>query len=90
MIKHHKNNRFRKLKPNWLYLGQICKKVELTYSGARISSDGGLLLLREVDNQLGLMEAISNCIIDTRDQRYIAHTVKEMLTQRVYQIAAGL
>lgn len=65
------------------------KKVELTFTGDRISSDGGLLLLREVDRQLGLVESISNCITDNRDQRYIDHTIKEMLTQRIFQIAAG-
>lgn len=65
------------------------KKVELTYSGDRISSDGGLLLLREVENQIGIINKVSNCITDNRDQRYISHTIKEMLAQRIYQIAAG-
>lgn len=65
------------------------KKVELTYSGERISSDGGLLLLREVENQIGIIDKISSCITDMRDQRYITHSIKEMLTQRIFQIAAG-
>ena len=65
------------------------KKVELSFSGERISSDGGLLLLREVENQLGILERISFCITDVRDSRYIDHTLKEMITQRVFQIAAG-
>lgn len=65
------------------------KQVELSFTGEQISSDGGLLLLREVENQLGLIDRISNCITDNRDQRYIDHTIKEMLIQRVFQIAAG-
>lgn len=65
------------------------KSIELSYSGDRISSDGGLLLLREVENQIGLIKDISNCITDTRDQRYINHTIEELIAQRVYQIAAG-
>ena len=65
------------------------KKVELTFSGGRISSDGGLLLLRGVENQLGIIDAISKCISDQRDHRYIDHTIKELVTQRVFQIAAG-
>jgi hypothetical protein len=65
------------------------KPIELSFTGDQISSDGGLLLLREVENQLGLIDRISNCISDNRDQRYIDHTIKEMLTQRVFQIAAG-
>jgi len=65
------------------------KKIELTFSGDRISSDGGLLLLREVENQIGIIDKISRGITDGRDQRYISHTIKEMLTQRIFQIAAG-
>jgi hypothetical protein len=65
------------------------KQVELSFSGDQISSDGGLLLLREVESQLCLIDRISSCITDDRDQRYTDHTIKEMLTQRVFQIAAG-
>src|SRR5665811_236887 len=54
-----------------------------------ISSDGGLLLLRELDSRLNLLSSASNCIRDERDQRYIDHSVKELLAQRVFQIAAG-
>ena len=65
------------------------KNVELSFTGDRISSDGGLLLLRELDSQLSLLSSAGNFIHDERDQRYIDHTVKELLTQRVFQIAAG-
>ena len=65
------------------------KNIELSFSGDRISSDGGLLLLRELDSQLNLLSSASECIRDERDQRYIDHSVKELLTQRVFQIAAG-
>jgi hypothetical protein len=65
------------------------KNIDLSFSGDRISSDGGLLLLRELDSQLNLLSSASNCIHDERDQRYIDHSVKELLTQRVFQIAAG-
>jgi len=65
------------------------KDIELSFSGDRISSDGGLLLLRELDSQLNLLSSASNCIHDERDQRYIDHTVKELLSQRVFQIITG-
>jgi hypothetical protein len=65
------------------------KNIDLNFTGDRISSDGGLLLLRELDGQLDLLSSASNCINDIRDQRYIDHSVKELLAQRVYQIAAG-
>jgi hypothetical protein len=65
------------------------KNIDLSFTGDLISSDGGLLLLRELDSRLNLLSSASNCIYDERDQRYIDHTVKELLTQRVFQIAAG-
>jgi len=65
------------------------KNIELSFSGDRISSDGGLLLLREIDKQINLLYSASNCIMDGRDQRYIDYSIKELLTQRVLQIAAG-
>lgn len=65
------------------------KSLELTYSGEKVSSDGGLLLLKEVDNQVGIIEGLNGCIQDTRDQRYIDHTVKSILAQRIFQIASG-
>jgi hypothetical protein len=65
------------------------KKIDISFNGDRISSDEGLMLLRELDSQLNLLSSASNCIRDERDQRYIDHSVKEHLTQRVFQIAAG-
>jgi len=47
------------------------------------------LLLREVENQIGISDRIGECITDERDQRYVSHTVKEILTQHIFQIAAG-
>ncbi|HDZ40742.1 MAG TPA: hypothetical protein ENH59_03560, partial [Bacteroidetes bacterium] len=37
------------------------KNIELSFSGDRISSDGGLLLLRGLDSQLNLLSSASNC-----------------------------
>ncbi len=53
------------------------KPVELSFTGEQISSDGGLLLLREVENKIGFMDRISSCITDSRDQRYIDHSITE-------------
>ncbi len=76
--------------PNELTLFPIKgRDIKLSFSGDRISSDGGLLLLREIDRVLNLLSSASQCILDSRDERYIDHTVKELLTQRVFQIAAG-
>lgn len=82
-------NNFENRAPTLTLLPVKGKKVEVSFSGDRISSDGGLLLLREVENQIGVIDRISNCITDNRDQRYVTHAIKEMLAQRIYQIAAG-
>jgi hypothetical protein len=65
------------------------KKVELTFTGEDISSDGGLLLLKDCEKQTGIIKAIAGCLIDERNQSYVKHSYNEMITQRVFQIAAG-
>ena len=65
------------------------KKVEVKFTMEKTSNDGGLLLLREVENQIGLIDGLSNCINDERHQSYVEHSIKSMLSQRVMQIAAG-
>ena len=76
--------------PTLFELDPVSKKpVELSFTGEKISTDGGLLLLRESENQIGLLVAISDCITDNRHQEYVNHSVKSLLTQRVFQIAAG-
>ena len=49
------------------------KAVKVTFDGGQISSDGGLIVLREVEHQLGLIKALAAIIPDHRDQRYIDH-----------------
>jgi hypothetical protein len=65
------------------------KSVDVRFSGRDISSDGGALLLREVDQQIGLTQALAGCISDHRDHRYVRHDLREMLAQRIYQIGCG-
>lgn len=65
------------------------KTVTLSYSGEDISTDGGSLLLKEVDNQIGMINSLVSCMIDSRDDRYVTHSLSEMISQRVFQIACG-
>lgn len=67
----------------------VNKKVEVSYTGNDISTDGGALLLKEMDNRLGLIDQLSSCINDQRDPRYVNHQIGEMLKQRIFQIACG-
>ena len=65
------------------------KKIEGSFTGGDISSDGGLLLLREVDKKLGLTRKFSKAFNDQRHQGYISHSIHDLLKQRVYALAAG-
>jgi hypothetical protein len=65
------------------------RKVEVRFNAEQVSNDGGLLLLNEVENQVGIIGRMVSCINDTRHQSYVKHSVGQMLRQRVMQIAAG-
>jgi hypothetical protein len=76
--------------PTLFPLSPINKKpVEVSFTAEKISTDGGLLLLNEVENNIGIIKAIASCIRDDRHQSYVHHSILSMLSQRVYQIAAG-
>ena len=65
------------------------KKVQADFKGGQITSDGGALLLREIDNKLKLTKKAAGLINDKRDKRKIKHSVLSMLRQRIYGIAQG-
>ncbi|MCP4551134.1 MAG: hypothetical protein GY834_03615 [Bacteroidetes bacterium] len=53
------------------------KAVEVKSINEQISHDGGLLLLNEVENQLGLVERLARCINDLRHQGYLRGALRE-------------
>jgi len=65
------------------------RQVTARFDGGRISSDGGAVLLGEVDRRLGLLDRLSACFQDRRDPERIEHSVSELVKQRVYAIALG-
>jgi hypothetical protein len=65
------------------------KAVELDFNGGRLSSDAGVVLLKDIDDQLGLTHDLAMVLKDPRDPRRVAFTVEDLLKQRVYQIVAG-
>lgn len=65
------------------------KKVTVAFDGGRLSSDGGVLVLRGVERQLNIAERLANCFRDRRDPARIEHTVDEMLRLRIFAIATG-
>lgn len=67
----------------------FAKPVVVEFDGEQSSSDGGGLLLREVDRRLRLTERMSGCFVDQRDQKRVAHGVEAMVRQRVFSLALG-
>jgi len=65
------------------------QQVVADFNGGRLSTDAGVLLLREVDQQIGLLDAINDCIPDPRDPRFTIHEQREMLAQRIFSLALG-
>lgn len=59
------------------------------FDGGAISSDGGGLLLREVDKRTGISERLARCFRDYRKQERIEHPVLSMIRQRICGIALG-
>lgn len=64
-------------------------KVVADFSAGHVSSDGGVLLVRQADRYLGLTKLAAAAIPDTRDQSKVVHSVLELLRQRVYGLALG-
>jgi hypothetical protein len=63
--------------------------VVAKFDGGDITSDGGGLLLRQVEQRTGIVRQFAACFEDRRDPRFIEHTVKELVAQRVYGLALG-
>jgi hypothetical protein len=53
------------------------------------SSDGGLVLLKAVDERLRLTEAVARCLTDSRQPGKVAHSMLDLVRQRVFGLAAG-
>jgi hypothetical protein len=63
--------------------------VRADFEGGALSSDFGVLLLRGIDRQIGLTARLAAAIHDTRHPSYIDHPLRDLLAQRIYQLASG-
>jgi Transposase DDE domain group 1 len=64
-------------------------ELEAAFDGGRITSDGGLIWLAQIDLDLGLCEAIAEHVPEWRGDRSVRHSLVTLVRQRVYQIACG-
>jgi len=65
------------------------RKMTVAFDGGEITSDAGLVLLYSVDRSHGLSRSFARCVSDSRDSRYVQHSLETLTTQRTLQIAAG-
>ncbi len=65
------------------------RQVVASFDGGHITSDGGALLLRSVEERTGIVRRFAACFRDHRRPERIEHTVSELVQQRVYALALG-
>ena len=65
------------------------REIRAQFDGGAISSDGGGLLLREVEKRIRILRQFAACFTDYRNADLIEHRVEELVAQRVYGLALG-
>ena len=65
------------------------RKVVAGFDGGMISSDAGGLLLRELAITTDLLRQFSTCFLDYRNQRFVEHSVQELVSQKVMGLCLG-
>ena len=65
------------------------RRVQADFSGGHLSSDGGVLLLRQIDRGLGISRTLAQCFSDQRNPVLIDHSVEELCAQRLHALALG-
>ena len=65
------------------------KELCARFDGGRLSSDGGVLLLREIERRLGIAELLASRVTDERDPASTTHSYADMIRARMFAIACG-
>jgi hypothetical protein len=65
------------------------RKIEASFTGGDVSSDGGIFLLRQADRLLGLTAALDRVLPDPRNPHFIVHRQVDLLRQRIFGLALG-
>jgi len=65
------------------------KELCARFDGGQLSSDGGVLVLRGIEERLGLAARLAGCLTDARDPSSTMHTQGDMIGARMFAIACG-
>jgi len=71
------------------FAAHFSRRVEASFTAGQVSSDGGVLLLRQADRKIGLLDRVASCFTDRRWPVFVQHQLSEMLAQRIYGLALG-
>lgn len=63
--------------------------VRISFDGGQMTADGGLPLIRQVDDQFGLTKRFANALVEWRDPAFITHAMHDFVRSRAYAIVAG-
>lgn len=77
------------IQETFAFTAHFSRRVEAEFTAGQVSSDGGALLLREVDRGINLVKRLAGCFLDGRSPLLVKHQVSEMLAQRIYGLALG-
>ena len=73
-----------------LFFGSLGnRQVVADFSAGLLSSDGGVMLLRQIDRGLGSVRRLSQCFVDERKQQWVDHSLEHLLSRRLYAMALG-
>ena len=65
------------------------RSIMMDFQGARLSSDTGFILMRELDQRHNVIGPIAETLEDNRSSSHTKHAFEQMIRQRVYQMAAA-
>lgn len=65
------------------------RQIEADFSGGALSSDGGVMLMRQIDQKIGLSRAVAAALSDPRDPERITHPLRDLIAQRLYALCCG-
>jgi hypothetical protein len=71
-------------------LGRVGRRqIEAAFDGGDIVSDGGVVLLRQLDERIGLSRSVAKALGDRRRAASVKHGVRELIAQRIYALCCG-
>lgn len=89
MCKDTTNSRNEQVQTDFFDLFDVKKKAEVSFTAPDMTNLGGLSVLRRVITDDDLLTQISRKVVDWRNPQLTDHSIEEMITQRVLQIATG-